>query len=93
MRLRRFARSISIVAVLLLLVVGNGLAQSGGGYDLTWNTADNGAYGLTGGSYTLESTVGQPEAGALAAGAYTLSSGFLFGGNYQVYLPLVLRGL
>jgi len=70
------------------------LAQSGGGYDLTWNTVDGGGYTFsTGGGYTLGGTVGQPDAGALTGGGYTLTGGFWGGaaGQYRVYLPLVLR--
>ncbi len=73
-------------------------AQSGGQYDLTWNTIDNG--GGTGelatGSYALNGTIGQPDAALWSGGAYSLVGGFWHGGipvppEYRIYLPLTLR--
>ena len=78
---------------------GNGPSASpGAGYDLTWYSVDAGGDTLsTGGSYTLGGTVGQPDAGLMAGGTYVLGGGFWGGGavhvvNYEIYLPLVLRG-
>ena len=71
-------------------------AQSGGGYDLTWNSIDGGAMASAGGGYSLEGTIGQPDAGVLSGGGYTLAGGF-WGGlggvvpRLPVYLPLVMR--
>ncbi len=69
-------------AGLLLAVLGTGgdaLAQSGGGYDLRWNTIDGGgATFSTGGGYTLGGTAGQPDAGDHVGGAYTHSGGFWY---------------
>lgn len=84
-----------LLAVLLLLALAVGtLAQSGGGYDITWNTVDGGGYTWSeGGGYALGGTVGQPDAGVLQGGDYTLAGGF-WGGTtveYKIYLPLVLR--
>jgi hypothetical protein len=78
------------------LLAGIALAQSGNGYDLSWNTVDGGGQTFsTGGRYTLGGTIGQPDAGALTGGGYTLGSGFWGGGavdrSNDVYLPLVLR--
>jgi hypothetical protein len=71
------------------------LAQSGGGYDLTWNTIDGGGYTWSVGSgYTLGGTIGQADAGVLTGGGYTLGGGFWRGGTvsqHYIYLPLVLR--
>ena len=88
-----------LILVALLLITGAVLAQTGGGYDLTWYTVDNGGGRLTGGSYTLAGTAGQPEPGpALTGGGYTLYSGFWPGAGAApappkkyIYLPLVLR--
>jgi hypothetical protein len=96
----RIARSRWLIGLLLLGVLlaaaGAALAQSGGGYDLRWNTIDGG--GITfasGGPYRLGGTIGQADAGVLAGGTFTLSGGF-WGGlpamRYRVYLPVVLRG-
>ncbi len=65
--------------VLTLLLTSFALAQSGGAYDLTWNTWDGGG-GMfsTGGTYSLGGTIGQPDAGALNGGAYSLNGGFWY---------------
>ncbi len=78
---------------LLALLPALALAQSGGGYDLTWNTVEGGGYTWSeGGGYALGGSAGQPDAGALAGGGYALSGGFWGGmAQYRVYLPLVLR--
>ena len=85
----------TLLVVLLLLLAPVARAQSGGGYDLTWNTVDGGgATWSEGGGYSLGGTVGQPDAGVLSGGGYTLAGGFWPGGaaaRYGVYLPLVLR--
>ena len=68
-------------------------AQSGGGYDLTWNSIDGGgATFITGGAYSLGGTIGQFDAGTQSGGAYTLSGGFWvdFLGN-KLNLPLIIR--
>jgi hypothetical protein len=85
-----------ILLGVLLAAAGAVLAQSGGGYDLKWNTIDGG--GITfasGGPYRLGGTIGQADAGLMTGGVYTLSGGF-WGGlpamRYRVYLPVVLRG-
>ncbi len=57
-------------------------AQSGGGYDLSWNTIDGGGgSGPTGGALTLSCTIGQPDAGFFTGGAFTLGGGFWKGGG------------
>lgn len=87
------AARLLLLAALLSLPVW-ALAQSGGGYDLTWNTIDGGgATFSTGGGYSLGGTIGQPDAGTLSGGGYTLGGGFWGGGvvRYGIYLPLVLR--
>jgi len=61
----------------VLTVAPQAIAQSGGGYDLSWNTTDGG--GITfanGGAYQLGGTIGQHDAGASSGGAYALTSGF-----------------
>src|SRR5437667_8050605 len=83
--LRNVTRSallrIAIVAGLLLLITSLALpaiAQTGGGYDLTWNTIDGGG-GTSidgGGTIVLDGTVGQSDAGVLTGGDYELCGGF-----------------
>ncbi len=53
------------------------LAQSGGDYNLEWNTMDGGGYTFSsGGDYSLSGTIGQPDAGTLSSGSLTLRRGF-----------------
>ena len=86
----------ALIFSLMLVLAGGALAQSGGGYNLTWHTVDGGGGQASGGGYTLTGTAGQPDAGLLAGGEFTLGGGFwgggeLVGGAYDTYLPLVLR--
>ena len=94
-------KKLYLISALLLLLLGSVhivSAQSGGGYDLLWNTIDNGgAIFATGGGYELAGSIGQPDAGQVANLPYTLSGGFWFGGriptppDYNLFLPLVVR--
>ena len=65
---------------LLGLLLGAGFtahAQTGGLYDLTWNTVAAGGTALaTGGPYSLEATIGQPIADAATGDPFQLLSGF-----------------
>jgi hypothetical protein len=69
-------------------------AQSGGEYDLTWNTIDaGGAIASTGGDHELAGTIGQPDASSAATtGVYSLVGGFWQPVEYLAYMPIVLRG-
>ena len=65
------------VVCLLLLLSSPVLAQTGGDYDLSWNSVDGGGAKSTGGTYTLTGHTGQCDAGpAQAGGDYTLAGGF-----------------
>ena len=100
--LHKAARVLLVLAALLPLAsvtlrsTAPAVAQTGGSYDLTWNTVDGGgATFSTGGGYSLGGTAGQPDAGVLTGGSYTLAGGFWSGGaaaaGYEIYLPLILR--
>jgi len=85
-----------LATCLLLLAAATVLAQSGGGYDLSWSTIDGGGYTFSSGEgYSLGGTAGQPDADLLTGGAYSLAGGFWPGAalarEYHVYLPLVVR--
>ena len=85
-----------MLALLVAAILGASaaLAQTGGGYDLTWSTIDGGGGSSAGSGYQLTGTLGQPDAGAmLSGGAYSLSGGFWGGvsASSQVHLPLVRR--
>jgi hypothetical protein len=70
---------LTLGAVLLLGAAPVALAQSGGGYDLSWNTIDGGGGTSTGGAYELSGTIGQADAGYMAGGTYELTGGFWAG--------------
>jgi hypothetical protein len=67
-------------ALIALLSITIAFAQSGGGYDLTWNTVDGGGGVSAGGTISLRGTIGQPDAGVLSGGTITLAGGFWKGG-------------
>jgi hypothetical protein len=94
-RTRHLFRCAALVGITLLLAASAALAQSGGGYDLTWSTIDGGGGASSGGSYDLRGTIGQWDAGAMAGGDYTLEGGFWVGSpagmGYGLYLPLVVK--
>lgn len=85
---------IAAVLVIFALVVSVAVAQTGGGFDLSWWTVDGGGDRSTGGQYTLTGAVGQPDAGTLQNGSYTLEGGFFVGDSADsttnVYLPITI---
>jgi hypothetical protein len=89
------ALSIALVTLLMVITFASTQAQSGSGYDLTWNTIDNGGGTSSNGGYTLDGTIGQPDAGAsISSSGYTLTGGFWADvsiAQYHLYLPVVLR--
>jgi hypothetical protein len=85
-----------MLALLVAVILGASaaLAQTGGGYDLTWNTIDGGGGSSAGNGYQLAGTFGQPDSGAtLSGGVYSLSGGFWGGVSTggKIYLPQVRR--
>ncbi len=88
------ATTILVTVACFLLMAGGALAQSGGPYDLSWNTVDGGGYTFSvGGPYTLGGTVGQADTALMFGGGYSLAGGFWSRGRipFKAYLPLVLR--
>lgn len=51
-------------------------AQTGGSYDLRWNTIDGGGTSSTAAPYGLGATIGQPDAGRQRGGDYGVTGGF-----------------
>ena len=87
---------ILLTVALLLLFTLPVLAQSGGGYDLSWSTTGGGGGSSAGGAFSLSGTGGQPDAGVMSGGAFTLAGGFWGGGavtitELHLYLPAILR--
>jgi hypothetical protein len=73
-------QNILIAALVIYLTAAfPAFGQSGGGYDLSWNTIDGGGGVSSGGEYILRGTVGQPDAGIMAGGDYELAGGFWSG--------------
>ena len=84
-----------LAATALLLVFATTAALDGP--EANWHTIDGGGgASLTAGDLFLSGTIGQPDAGLLTGGDYALGGGFWGGGmlaaEYEIYLPLVLRG-
>ena len=87
---------LALVGLALALSGATAMAQSGGTYDLAWNTIDSGGGPVSGGTYTLDGTIGQADAGSLSGGGYTLNGGYWCAAtsvqlDQLVYLPLVLK--
>ena len=89
----------TLLMAVAALLLATSLALALDGYDLSWWTVDGGgATYSTGGGYVLGGTAGQPDAGLMEGGGYSLAGGFWPGGvaapepEYQIYLPLGLRG-
>ncbi len=98
MTYRRFVLPVAVL-IAALLSVTIATAQTGSGYDLTWNTLDGGSGATAGGGYTLDGTLGQWDAGVQSGGGYTLMGGFWSGVSEEsavtfdhwLYLPLVQK--
>jgi len=81
-----------VLLIALLIASQSVIAQTGGDFDLSWNTLASG--GLSGGGvYTIDSAIGQPSAGKTSASPYELCAGYLCGvrADTRVYLPLVRK--
>jgi hypothetical protein len=87
-------RLLCVTALLVLAVAPQALSQSGGIYDLSWNTIDGGGSTFaTGGAYSLGGTTGQPDAGASSGGAYALTGGFWGIGHLLPPVPMKILSL
>lgn len=86
----RFA---GLIVLGVLLLTSLALAQSGGGFDLSWSSVDGGGGSSSGGGYTLSGTAGQPDSGVLSGGNFTLYGGQWddASAGHSVYLPQVER--
>ncbi|MFN0149314.1 MAG: FlgD immunoglobulin-like domain containing protein [bacterium] len=85
--------SIAIAIVASATIAHEVRAQTGGAYDLSWNTIDpGGSNTATGGVYSLGGTAGQIDAGAHSGGAYVLSGGFWSGIDARTDVPPVTDG-
>lgn len=90
----RIRLSVLLLALLAGMLFASGqqrpsplLAQAGGQYVLTSNTATAGGVAAAG-AYQTDVTVGQAEAGLQTGGLYELGGGFWGGGPLTEYAPL-----
>jgi len=72
-------RTSLLIFLALLLVALPALAQSGGGYDLSWWSVDGGGGESSGDIFSLRGSAGQADAGALTGGDFELTGGFWHG--------------
>lgn len=80
---------------LSLIAAAPGLAQTGGGYDFSWNSVDGGGVTFASGNgYELGATIGQADAQSMGGNGYALSGGFWAGipPNYRAFVPIALKG-
>ncbi len=94
MKQQRILILLAIFVLLIALAESHAIisAQSGGVYDLTWNTIDGGGtMSASGGTYTLSGTIGQSEVGRVSGSPYTLNGGFwgFFESLFKLFLPLL----
>jgi hypothetical protein len=93
-KISKVALFIILVALMSILITSFAVAQTGGGFDLTWSTVDGGGGSSTGGNFSLSGTIGQADAGSMSSGNFTLNGGFwpgVTGSSYMVYLPLIVK--
>lgn len=89
----RWALLLGLVVILGGQVIAH--AQTGGGYDLTWNLAGGSGGAMSGGAYALVGSAGQAAAGTLSGGSYALNGGFWTPPHLlskRLYLPMTLKG-
>jgi len=78
--MKPFSMILSGIAALILTLSVSLEGQTGGPYDLKWNSIDGGGGLSSSGPYTLGGTVGQPDAAYASGGDYQLMGGFRPGG-------------
>jgi hypothetical protein len=84
---------LALLIVSIAAIVSIAVAQTGGGYDVSWSTIDSGGDAASGGGYTLDHTLGQFDAGVQSDGGYTVEGGFWQSANvnYRVFLPIMVK--
>lgn len=67
-----------LLFILLTLPLVAARAQTGGNFDLSWNSVDGGGGAASGGSFELVGSIAQADAGGpLSGGAFELTGGFI----------------
>ena len=80
-----------LAALIAIAVLGGAslvVAQSGGGFDLSWSSIDGGGQLSTGGGFEVLGVIGQPDAAVLTGGGFELEAGFLNFDTAQVPVEL-----
>lgn len=95
-RTRLLILALLILGLLATPLAAPILAQTGGGYDLTWSTIDDGGGTSSGGGYSLSATIGQPDSALAQGSGYTLKGGFWVEAvegstSNLLFLPRLLR--
>ncbi len=96
----------SLLVIILLLPLSTTMAQTGGDFDLSWSTTENGGVSVSSidiGSgreeprFILTGVVGQADAGLSTGGSFSLSGGFLANDARNdnniayLYLPIIMK--
>lgn len=88
-----------LVPLLMVVLTTAALAQSGGGFGLTWSAVAGGGGTSAGGSFTVQGSIGQHDVGgpSMRGGKLEMRSGFWtppegpVASPAQFYLPLIMR--
>jgi hypothetical protein len=75
----RMIRTTALATCAALALAAPAMAQSGGGFDLSWSKIAGGGGTSSGGGFTLSGTIGQHDAGDMSGGGFTLAGGFWVG--------------
>ena len=65
-----------ILSLFVPVMISSAYSQTGGSYDLSWNTIDGGGGVSRGGQYIIVGTFGQPDAAFSKGGGYEVLGGF-----------------
>ncbi len=97
-KISKAALFITLAALMFILITSFAVAQTGGGFDLSWSTVDGGGGSSSGDGFNLNGTIGQHDAGSMSGGNFILNGGFWPNGtvvttntSYPVYLPLIVK--
>ena len=91
-RPRLILLALLVLVSLSLLIAVPILAQTGGGYDLTWSSIDGGGGTSSSGGYSLSGSIGQYDASLTSGGGYTLVGGFWAAASGStIFLPVIQR--
>jgi hypothetical protein len=92
-RKRYLIGTLLVMVCLLGLALSKAQAQTGDGYDLSWNTLESGGLVAADGSYSIDGSFGQPDASASLNGdGYSLAGGFWSGiPAYHLSLPVIYK--